>query len=918
MKKLFLTSIVLLLALSACSDRVSINVGYLRCEGLETPLGIDSPPHLSWIVTSSERGVVQTGYRIIVSSSAALLQAGEGDLWDTGDVQSDASVNIPYGGKFAGRTTYYWKVRTSTNKGQSRWSAASFWTSGLPVETDWKARWIGLEKGFPGDVLTGKTRLSARYLRRDFVVEDKPVESAMLYISGLGLYEVSINGEKLGWQLMSPTPTDYTKVVKYNVFDVSNNISGDANTIGVTLGNGRYFSMRRGPGDYGIPEIRHFGYPCLIAQLEIRYADGSEQTVVSDAGWKITANGPIRANSEFDGEEYDARLEMPGWDVPGYDDGGWEMAELVPPPGGRLEGQVNRNMTSMETLLPVSITEYRPNVYIMDMGQNMVGRIAMTVSGERGRQVTLRFAESLNADGSLYMDNIRGALVTDRYTLKGDEVEEWEPSFTYHGFRYVEITNYPGEPQVNAFTGNVIYDEMEMTGEFETSSSLINRIYSNACWGIRGNYRGMPTDCPQRDERMGWLGDRATGSHGESYIFNNYNLYAKWLDDIEQSQRPNGSLPDVAPNYWSMYSDNMTWPGAYVIIANMLYEQYGSVAPIIAHYPSMKKWLEYMRDRYMVDGILTKDTYGDWCMPPERPELIHSQDPARKTEGALLSTAFYYRILTLMERFARLQDKAGDAEAFAVEAAMVKTAFNARYLNADGTYSNNTVTANLLPLCFGMVPPDSQSTVFNSIASKTATEFDNHVSTGLIGIQWLMRGLTMYGRPDMAYRIVTNRSYPSWGYMIERGATTIWELWNGDTADPSMNSGNHVMLLGDLVIWFYEHLAGIRNHPGSSGFNRIEMKPCIMPELDYVKASYNSVHGLICSHWLKTSGGLRWDINIPCNTTATVHIPAAGRESICMSDGSPLPVEARFIEEKDGYVIYEIGSGQYDLMINTR
>ena len=817
----------------ACADKAAIEINNLRCENSVDPQGIDhQAPRLSWNLSSAGRNLQQTAYRVLVASSLEKLNSNQGDLWDSGTVASGQSVGIPYGGISPGsRASVYWKVKVATNQGDSPWSYPAGWSTGLTQSADWQARWTGLDKSFPQDVLSGKTRLAARYFRKEFTVDDKTVRKATLYISGLGLYEAFINASKVGGQVLAPTPTDYSKVIKYNTFDVTHLLSAGSNAIGVTLGNGRFFSMRQSG-------VRHFGFPKMILQLEILYADNSTQTLVSDDSWKVTANGPIRANNEFDGEEYDAQKEMPGWNKPGFDDSNWLPAQTVEAPGGILQAQLNKNIKVMETIRPIGIHEVKPGVHIMDMGQNMVGWLRIKAKGEAGQTIQLRFAEILKDDGTLYLDNIRGALVTDKYTLRGaGEPESWEPAFTYHGFRFVEITGYPGQPELSDFEGQVVYDEMDVTGHFETSHPTINQIYQNACWGIRGNYRGMPTDCPQRDERMGWLGDRAVGSQGESFIFDNNNLYAKWLDDIEQAQREDGSIPDVAPNYWSIYSDNMTWPGAYLIIANMLYEQYGNMEPIVRHYDSMKKWMAYMRSRYMVDHIMTKDTYGDWCMPPESPELIHSRDPGRKTDAAVLGTTFYFRMLYLLERFAVLLGKAGEAQEFAREAAVVKEAFNARFFDKESRgYSNNTVTANLLSLCYGLVNDDDREAVFAHIVDKTMGEFGGHVSTGLVGIQWLMRGLTEYGRPDIAFRIATNRTYPSWGYMVEKGATTIWELWNGDTADPSMNSANHVMLLGDLIVWYYENLAGIRNKPGSAGFRQIELKPYPPEGLDWVTA----------------------------------------------------------------------------------
>jgi len=900
--------------LSACSQQGSVKTADLRCEYAVEPQGIDfCAPRLSWELISSERNVKQESYRILVASSLKKLTADEGDLWDSGDVKSNESINIVYGGSaLQSRMECYWKVKVTTNYGVSDWSKPASWTMGLLQPSDWKARWAGWDKTTPEDVLKGNSRLAARYLRKEFKTENKTVQKAVLYISGLGLYEASLNGNRIGEQVLSPTPTDYDKVVKYNTFNVTDQISTGDNIIGVTLGNGRYFGMRF-DRDKEMTGRQFFGFPKLLAQLEITYADGSLQTVVSDDSWKVTANGPIRANNEYDGEEYDATKELTGWDKTGYDDSAWANAELVGAPGGKLESQLNRNIKVMETIQPVGIKQLQPDVFIMDMGQNMVGWLRMKVSGEKGKQVKLRFAEVLQPDGSLYLANIRGAQVTDIYTLKGDGVETWEPSFTYHGFRYVEITGYPGTPAISNFEGRVVYDEMNVSGTFETSDKTINQIYKNAYWGIRGNYRGMPTDCPQRDERMGWLGDRAVGSHGESFVFDNHLLYAKWLDDIEQAQREDGSIPDVAPNYWMVYSDNMTWPGAYVIIANMLYEQFGDMEPVRKHYESMKKWMSYMRGKYMVDNIMTKDTYGDWCMPPESPELIHSKDPARKTDAAVLGTTFYYRMLYLLERFANLLDKPGDAKAFADEAIAVKHSFNEKYFNAETQqYSNNAVTANLLPLCYGMVPKEYEQGVFANIVHKTMNDFNGHVSTGLVGAQWLMRGLTDNGRPDIALKIATNRTYPSWGYMAEKEATTIWELWNGDTGDPGMNSGNHVMLLGDLLVWYYEYLGAIK--AAEPGFKKIEMKPCIPEGLDYVNASYHSVYGVIKSTWKKEGAKFVWKITVPCNTTAEVYVPAKASSEVT-ENGKPLSEAAgvSFVGMKEDYAVFEVGSGEYEI-----
>jgi alpha-L-rhamnosidase len=503
--------------------------------------------------------------------------------------------------------------------------------------------------------------------------------------------------------------------------------------------------------------------------------------------------------------------------------------------------------------------------------------------------------------------------VTDIYTLKSEGTEIWEPRFTYHGFRFVEMTGFPGKPDLTALEGRVVYDNIPVTGSFETSDSMINAIYKNACWGMKGNYRSIPTDCPQRDERQGWLGDRATGSKGESFIFENSLLYAKWMQDINDAQREDGSVPDVAPTYWKFYSDNVTWPGTYLIISAMLYDQYGDLAPIYTHYDSFRKWIFYMKEKYLKDGILVKDTYGDWCMPPEAQELIHSNDPARKTSGEILSTTFFYHMLTLMQKFAGLLNKKEDSATYKQLAESIYHAYNQKFFNSEfNYYGNNTATANLLSLAFNLVPEENRKAVFENIVNKTMSDFKGHISTGLVGVQWIMRMFTQFGRGDIAYKLVTNTDYPSWGYMVKNGATTIWELWNGNTADPAMNSGNHLMLLGDLIIWFYEDLAGIKSDPETPGFGNIIMKPNPLGDLKYVKASYRSVRGLIRSEWKKTENSFAWEITIPANSHATIYIPAKNESGVKENDRNASSSEGvQFIRMEADKAIFKLGSGTY-------
>lgn len=894
-------------------------VSNLRTEMLVDPLGIDAVnPLLSWEVSGRQNGIKQIACRIITASSPEKLEKDEGDLWDSGKIYSDRSIGTAYNGKpLKSRMRCYWKVRIWSENGESNWSKPAEWTMGFLYEKDWQAKWIGFDRAFPWDDEGMFSRLSARYFRKEFVAP-KEIRHATLYIIGLGLYELYVNGQKIGNQVLSPAPTDYAKNIKYNVFDVTENIQKGNNAVGVVLGNGRYYTMRQNFKPY---KIKDFGYPSLLLQLELEFADGKRESVITDDTWKGTAGGPVRSNNEYDGEEYDARKEMPGWNKTGFNESGWIAAEFVQEPGGSPEAQMNPNMQVMETLNPVSISHIKNDKWVLDMGQNIAGWVRLQVRGEKGKQVKLRFAEILRPDGEIFTDNLRDARATDIYTLKGTGEETWEPSFVYHGFRYVEITGFPGKPSAKDFEGRVVYDDLKTVGTFETSDSVTNQIFRNACRGIAGNYKGMPVDCPQRDERQPWLGDRAIGCYGESFVFGNALLYIKWLDDIKNSQRADGSICDVAPAYYKYYSDNMTWPGTYLLIAEMLYNQTGNESVIIKHYPFMKRWMEYMKQNYMTPGfIITKDSYGDWCAPPETIEAGLGKSANVKHPSSLISTAYYYHFLQLLQRFALIAGYDTDISNYASLADSMKAGFNNHFFHPEtSSYGENNLTDNLLPLAFNMVPEGQTIGLVKNVANIIEVKNNGHLSCGVIGIQWLMRVLTEHGRCDLAWKIATTTTYPGWGYMVKNGATTIWELWNGNTAAPDMNSYNHVMLLGDLIVWYYENLAGIKSNPEKPGFKEIIMKPEITGGPDFVKASYYSVHGLIKSEWKKESGIFSWNITVPGNTTALVFVPAKNRSDVTVNGENVKSFDdIRFIRMENERAVFEVGSGEYHLESGIR
>ena len=887
----------------SCNNNLNIGIINPNVEQQvhEQPLAT-SQPRFSWNYETTETEVVQQDFHIIVASTLENAQNGNGDLWDSGVVPSNQMLYIPYAGKeLKSRGKAYWKVITTvTAKGGKKAKLASEVKSfeiSLLNQEDWQAKWIGHE--FEDDVLVGKTRLAARYLRKDFALKSE-VSEARLYVSGMGVYSAYLNGSEVApEELLKPTLSWYSKRVYFNTYDVTKMLQQGDNAVGIILEGGRYSSIRynaANPNWDGTDHVFGFGTPRLLLQLEVTYKDGQKETIVSDETWKITNRDPIRTANEWDGETYDENFDLGNWNQADYDDSAWLQAELVDAPEGQLTAQPNPNITVMEKLKPVSMFQ-KGDKWYLDMGQNIVGFIDMKVRGHQpGDVITLRFAELLTPDSLLYTANLRSSENTDHYIVANNSKLstlnsqlERHPMFVYHGFRYVEISGLRETPNPDDFEGWVIYDEMPVTGSFETSNEIINAVYHNAYWGIRSNYRSMPTDCPQRDERMGWTGDRTTGNYGESYIFNNHQLYAKWLTDGDDSQWDNGSLANVIPPYWRGYTDNMTWPGAMVTVTDMLYTRFGDVEPIRQHYAAWKKWMLHMKNDYMRAGLMPRDTYGDWCMPPESLELIHSHDATRITDATVISTPFYCYLCGKMAKFAEILGFDEDVTFFQKEITTSTIAFNDKYFNrVTGVYANNTVTANILPLWFGMVPKGLEDKVMNSIVDKTMNECGGHVSTGVIGIQQLMRCLTEYGHGDLALKIASNDTYPSWGYMYRNGATTIWELWNGNTADPAMNSGNHVMLLGDLILWEYEYLGGIRAL--EPGYSKIQLKPYPIEGLDFVNCSYNSVSGRIESHWKREGNRFEWDIVIPANTTAEVCLPTA-----------------------NGYEVKTYGSGEYHL-----
>lgn len=871
----------------------------LRCQYVREPLGLDSKyPLFSWVLKHDEMGQFQTAYQVIVSDDPDLIEKGQGNMWDSGVVQSGDTANVVYNGEeLKSRTRYYWRVRWWDKNGDvSPYSEVAVFETAFLDQSDWKAKWIGngSDQVFEAqsDGFKPQQNYQMRYgslFRKEFIAK-KPVKSARIYISGLGYYELHINGCRVGDRVLDPGQTDYKKTVLYSTYDVTGFLKEGANAIGVMLGNGRYIA------NYG------YGAPCLIAQLHIDYADGTDDVVVTDDTWKV-GDSPIRENGIYYGETYDARLEIDGWDMPGLDDSNWDNAVLVDAPGGRLTSQVMPPIKVCKVMQPVKMTNPAPGVYIFDFGQIFTGWVRIKVEGERGQVVRLRYSELMGDDGMLNFNVNRTAEATDTYILKGQGVEVFEPHFTYHGFRYVEVTGYPGTPALDCVEGRFVHTAVEPVGSFACSNDLINNIHKNIIYSQLCNLMSIPTDCPQRDERMGWMGDAQLTAEEAIYNFDMAAFYAKYLNDIKDSQKEDGSIPDVVPHYWSIYPADPAWGTAYITIAWEMYRYYGDTAILKEHYDSMKKWVEFLSSQE-VDGLVNYVHYGEWCTP--------GSIPPKHTPREITSAFYYYHDVLILSEIAGIIGKYDDQKQLREKADKIREAFNKKYYNSERHfYGNNDQTSNTLGLQLGITPEGEEKAVVENLVKHVVEQADYHFDTGIIGTKYILDTLSDYGYVDAAYKMMTQESYPSFGYMIREGATTLWERWEKLTGS-GMNSQNHIMF-GTVDAWFYKDLAGIKL--GKPGWEEVIIKPVIPKGLKHAAASTKTIRGVIKSAWAIEDGEFTLEVAIPVNSKAKVYIPELWENKSLSIEGKEGPIEGLGVKDTvecgRKYYLVELGSGNY-------
>lgn len=946
----------------------------LRCEYLVDPLGIDAAsPRLSWILDSDRRGELQTAYQILVASNLKTLNDDQGDLWDSGKVASDETTQNSYGGSpLVSREDCFWKVRAWDRDGHpGDWSRVAQWHMGLLRKSDWVAQWITAETPPPHpaahlmvrratyqavessevadvtavlvrqvkdgrlNVLVDNDTLGVdparnrtkrlhveyeldgreltndmdehqtlvlpaestalRYLRKSFIL-DSPVRRAVLYATALGLYEMHINGQRVGDHVLAPDWTDYRKRVRYQAYDVTALVKPGNNAMGALLANG-WFSGHIGNGGNA-----YFGkVPALLAQLEVNYADGRTEQVVTDASWKSEPS-PILASDFMLGEDYDARLEVPDWDQPAMDDSKWLPVQVRDESSRNLEAQVMEPVRVVSKLTPKTVAEPKPGCWTFDLGQNMVGVVQLKVSAPAGTRITLRHAEMLNADGTIYTKNLRGAPSVDHYICKGGGVEIWQPRFTFHGFRYVEITGPPARPGLDAVTGIVIGSDNPRTGEFACSDPRLNQLQSNIQWGQRGNYISVPTDCPQRDERLGWMGDAQIFIRTATYNADVASFFTKWLVDVDDGQSPSGSFSDVSPN--TMGANGVpAWGDAGVICPWTIYQVYGDKRILEQHLPAMKKWVDYLQlhSKNLIRETDRGNDYGDWLS-------IQADTPKD-----LIGTAFFAYSAQLVAKSCRAVGRDADADQYEKLFEDIKTAFNRRYVAADGRIQGDTQCDYLMALKFDLLPEDLRPKAAQLLDDNIKAR-NGHLSTGFIGVSYLLPVLTQAGRVDTAYRLLLQDTFPSWLFSVKHGATTIWERWDGWTPekgfqDPGMNSFNHYSL-GSCGEFLFSGIGGIR--PDSPGFKTIRIEPVVGNGLTWAKTRFESIHGEIATEWKRTGSRLTLNVLVPPNTTATVSVPA--RELAVITEGGK-PVDQaqdiRFMRQNGDRFDFAVGSGNY-------
>jgi len=835
---------------------MSITATHLRCEYAEAPKGILGNPRFSWRLPGGDNPAGQSCYRLILSSGLDLARQGKGDIADTGFVESRETLGIRLPSlELEEHRTYYWRVQLADGEGTAgEFSSIASFITGVRNKNR-EGTWIAQKNpsSYKPNPEKDFCEYSASYMRKEFDVSEG-LESAVLSVSGIGYAQLTVNGEFPDNRTLDPAWTDYNKRALYATYDISSLLDDGTNCLGVIIGNGRHVE------EYG------YGKPRLNLLLTLRFRDGASFTIVSDESWRA-AHGPVTENSIYHGTRIDMTRDLPGWNLAGYDDSDWEGA--VPVDGPELTPQLLPPVLPEREMEPVEMHSGGEGRYVFDFGQNMTGVVKLTVDGPEGTEIKLRYAELLHEDGTLNTVTNRSASAADTFVLSGKGRETFMPPFTYHGYRYVEVSGYPGVPSLDSLRAVFFYSLVEPAGSFSCSDGLVNRVHRNVLWGQKSNLMSVPTDCPQRDERQGWMGDAQLSAEEAVYNFDMYHFYRKYLEDIRDAQHPDGSLSDVIPNYWKIYPADPAWGTAYIVLAWTLYWYYGDSEILSDHFSSLKKYVEFLISRADGHILNTLGKYGDWCPPgcifPKRTPL------------ELVSSWYYYHDVYFLSRIADVIGKSEEAEKYRNLSEAIKKAFNNKFLTDKGyAYIKMSPidgipgqTSNTLPLYLSMAEGEVKEKTVSALLESVVKHYDYHFDTGIVGTRYILEVLTQIGHGEAAFRMVTRKGFPGFEYMLREGATTLWERWER-LEGPGMNSHNHIML-GSIDAWFYRGLLGLI--PVKPAWKKVCLAPVFPDELAYAGGSVETVQGKIGLSWTRLKGKVEVKIIIPQGVTGELRLP---------------------------------------------
>lgn len=901
-------TLCIVMLLSALGLQAQVRLGQLWVENKINPMGIAvAQPRFTWAAASTGKNVQQTAYEIRVATSEQDLQKGRHLNWKTGKVSDSNSLHVKYDGSgLQPNQKYYWQVKVWDNQGHSsEWSDPATFTTGILSKNEWKAQWI--EPGYKEDPELRPSPL----LRKDFKL-NKKIKSATALITAHGLYEAFINGQRVGNAYLTPGWTSYNKRLQYQQYDVTDLVKNGSNAVGVRMGSGWY----RGALAWGDNKNIYGSTLGLLFQLEITYTDGSKATVISDGSWK-SSTGKIRYSEIYNGETIDARAVKKGWTEVGYKDSDWSPVKIGQYGYDNLVTTQNELVEKHETFKPIKVITTPKGEKVLDFGQNLVGWVVVHLKGNAGDTVKIYHAEVLDKEGNFYTTNLRAAKAEDQYILSGNGQETFQPHFTWHGFRYIRVEGIDGPLNPEDFTAVTLYSAMPQTGHFTSSDSLINQLQHNIEWGLRGNFLDVPTDCPQRDERLGWTGDAEVFSRTASFIRDVNSFFDKWMKDVAADQLEDGRVAHVVPNVLGEgASGSSGWADVATIVPWNMYLAYGDRQILETQYPSMKAWVDYIKGVSKDNLWNTGFHFGDWLFYHP---LDDNDGRAAVTDKYLIAQCFYAHSTQLLINAARVLGKTQDVATYTKLLEAIKKAFIHEYVTPSGRLVSSTQTAYVLALNFDMLPENQRAQAAERLVANIRS-YDNHITTGFLGTPYICEVLTRFGYSKVAYQLLLQKTYPSWLYPVKMGATTIWERWDGIKPDGTfenagMNSFNHYAY-GAIGDWMYRKMVGLDTYEDGVGYKHSRIQPHIGGGFTSAKASLDTYFGTLSNEWKITGNTLTMNVQIPVNTHATVFLPFADAASVKV-DGQPLQGAAGITlqGEEDASLKLEVGSGTYQFTL---